>query len=221
MLALVGGLTDKPLTLVVSHAHWDHIGHAAAFAAAGVGVLVTAEQAPALAAGLGNAEVRAGFAPHRLTGPLPQGFDPATATFPPVRASALLRDGDLFELGGWSLEVLVGGGHTPGLATLMDRNRGVLFSTDAVYAEAPLYAQFDDSDLLAYLAEMERLAALAPHLKRLYPSHGPAPIAPTFIMATLDALREIVAGRTPDDLREGVAAHRVSGLTVLVPVAGG
>lgn len=217
--ALIKTLTDRPLMLVLSHAHWDHIGHAAALADEGAEVLISAEQAAALVAGVDNAKMRQCFAPERLTGPLPAGCDPATARIRPVDGAGRLDDGMVFDLGGWSLEVIMVPGHTPGLATLFDRERGILFSTDAAYA-GDLYAQFEDSSLDDYLAGLERLVALDPPPRRLYPSHGVAPIGPELLPAMRDGVRAILAGRAADRREGGVAMHRFAGFAILVADAG-
>lgn len=213
--AVVASLTDRPLTLVVSHAHWDHIGHAAAFAGAGAEVLIDAAQAPALAEGVGNERMRTFFAPERLAGPLPDGFDLGVAAIPPVATSGRLTDGQTLDLGGRRLEVVTAPGHAPGLATLLDREHGLLFSTDAAY-DGALYAQFDDADLPTYVRSLQRLAALAPKLRAVYPSHGPAPIPPARLVAIRDAVAAVAAGREADELEGGVAKHLVGDVEILV-----
>lgn len=213
--AVVAGLTRLPLALVISHAHWDHVGQAHAFAAAGVPVLVHDEQAAALAAGVGNERVRTFFAPERLTGPLPVGFDLQSATIQPVEGAGRLGEGSVLDLGGRRLEVVLAPGHAPGLLTLLDRDGGLLFSTDAAYSGA-LYAQMKDSDLAAYRTALVRLAALAPGLRAVYPAHGPAPINPMLLVAMRDGVAAVADGRTPEEVADGVAAHRFAGFTVLV-----
>lgn len=212
---VVSGLTRLPLTLVVSHAHWDHIGQAHAFAEAGAEVLVHDEQAAALAAGVGNERVRGFFAPERLTGSLPVGFNLETATIPPVAGAGRLEEGAMLDLGGRRLDVVLAPGHAPGLLTLLDREGGLLFSTDAAYAGA-LYAQMGDSDISAYRTSLDRLAALAPGLRAVYPAHGPAPIEPAALVAMRDAVAAVAGGRTPEEVDDGVAEHRFDGFSVLV-----
>jgi len=212
---LVASLTDLPLTLVLSHGHWDHVGHAHAFAAAGAEVLIHEAQAARLATGVDNAELRALFAPEHLSGPLPVGFDLDTAAIPPVTGAGRIDEGAQLDLGGRTLEVMVAPGHTAGLLTLLDRANGLLFSTDAAY-DAPLYAQGEDSDLAAYVASLERLAALAPGLRAVFPSHGPAPIAPARLAVMRDAMAAVAAGRSADAVADGVGTHRIGDVVVLV-----
>lgn len=212
---VVSSLTGLPLTLLISHAHWDHIGHAHAFAAAGVEVLSHASQEPALAAGVENERLRRGFAPDRLSGPLPRGFDIETAVLAPVEVSCRIEDGDEIDLGGRRLAVVMAPGHCAGLTTLLDREHGLLFSTDAAY-EGELYAQMADSDVAVYAASLERLARLTPGLRAVYPAHGPAPIGPERLGTMRDAMAAVAAGRRPEAVADGVARHRLGDVVILV-----
>jgi glyoxylase-like metal-dependent hydrolase (beta-lactamase superfamily II) len=87
----------------------------------------------------------------------------------------ILRDGDVFELGGRKLEVVQTRGHTRGHCALFERETGLLFCGDDVQAYgtpassgtsvfAPLYDDVDD-----YLTGLERLRDLPFEL--LCPAH--------------------------------------------------
>lgn len=92
-----------------------------------------------------------------------------------LEVDRILRDGDVFELGGRSLEVVQTRGHTRGHCALFERHTGLLFCGDDVQVRgtptssgtsvfAPLYDDVDD-----YLTGLERLHALPFEL--LCPSH--------------------------------------------------
>ena len=217
--ALVASLTDRPVTVINSHAHWDHIGGNRLFAGHAE-ILIHEAEATALAAGVGNVKLRAAFAPEHLRGPLPDGFDVEAVAFPPVAATGTLRGGEVFDLGGRSLEVLHTPGHSPGGIVLFDRANGVLFGTDVAYAD-DLYAFGQDADLGAYRATMARLAELAPTLRTVYSCHGESPMAPALLPRMRDALDEVAAGRTPAAVADGVARHVFDGFGVLARPAEG
>jgi len=214
--ALVRDLIDRPLTVVLSHSHWDHIGGVHRFVGEAP-VLIHAAEAPRLGRGVPNDAYRRYLAAERLRGPLPAGFDLATATIPPVQPTRLLGGGEAFELGGRTIDVLDAPGHSPGLLALLDRASGLLFGTDVAY-RGSLYAQFPDSDLDAYRTTMSRLAELAPSLRAVYPAHGDTPMDPALLVAMRDGLDAIAAGRSPDDVHGGVARHEFAGFAVLVAI---
>jgi glyoxylase-like metal-dependent hydrolase (beta-lactamase superfamily II) len=211
MRALVDGLTDRNVTVVNSHAHWDHIGGNHQFDQ----IAIHAAEAPALQRGVGNAKLRASFAPDRLRGSLPPTFDPTTAAFPARYATSILDGGERFELGGRTLDVIHTPGHSPGGIVLLDREGGALFSTDVAYAGA-LYCQFPDSDLEAYRRSLRALAELAPTLRVVYPAHGESPIEPSLLPRMADALDAIAAGRPADAIQGDVAWHEFDRFSVLV-----
>ena len=212
--ALVEELTDRPLTVVNSHAHWDHVGGNVLFAGLAA-VLIHEAEAEDLERGVGNDRLQAAFAPAHLLGPLPASFDPGTAEIPPSRATARLRGGEVLDLGGRSLEVIHAPGHSPGGIVLWDRAGGALFSTDVAYADE-LLCVGDDADFAAYQATMNRLAALEPTPRVCYPSHGLSPMDPALQPRMRDALAAIARGRLPEEIEDEVARHVFDGFSVLL-----
>lgn len=210
--AVVRGLTDRPLTLINSHAHWDHVGGNRRFPH----VLIHAAEAPDLARGYPDAAMAAWLAPEHLRGELPVGFDPAQAGIPGREPEGRLHGGEVFDLGRRVLEVIPAPGHSPGLVALIDRANGLLFGTDAAYAGA-LYAQLARSDLCVYRSTMTYLAALAPALREVHASHGETPFSPALLPAMRAALDAIAAGRAADAIEGGAARHAFDGFSVLVP----
>jgi glyoxylase-like metal-dependent hydrolase (beta-lactamase superfamily II) len=199
---LVEELTSLPVIVVNSHAHWDHIGSNHQFDE----IWIHEAEADKLEEGVPNSKLRPAFQPDQLTGPLPEGVDPDTLTFPPTKATRRLVDGDRIDLGGRSLEVIHGPGHSPGGISLLDEPNGALFSTDVAYL-GPLYVYSPDL-LLTYLQSLSHLADLAPRLTAVYPSHGPSPISPSRLAEMRDLIASIVAGRKPDSQVEDMASYR-------------
>ncbi len=216
--AVVESITSLPVTLLVSHAHFDHVGDAWRFAG-DYPVLVHPLEAERLRAGTPNERLRRFYTPEHLLGPLPAGFDLDTATIPGAEPSGFVQDGNSIDLGGRVLEIIHAPGHEEGLLALLDRANRLLFSTDVVYA-GRIYAHMPGSDLAAYRATMARLAALAPDLDAVYASHGERPISPGVLARLASAFEAIAAGRAPDESTGAADVHRIDGLTVLVAPAG-
>ncbi len=202
MAAVVRDLTDKPVTVLLSHAHWDHIGGNTGFEE----ILIHPAEADELPKGFPNERLQRWFAPERLSGPLPEGVSVDTLTIPPSTATGLLNEGDVIDLGDRQLEVWHLPGHSPGGLVFIDRANGVLFSTDLAY-QGNLYA-YRGPDLATYRASLDRLATLAPDLRVVYPSHNDAPIEPAVLPRLATLLGEVAdETREPDGWRDGVAGY--------------
>jgi glyoxylase-like metal-dependent hydrolase (beta-lactamase superfamily II) len=200
--AVVRDLTDKPVTVLLSHAHWDHIGGNTGFS----DLHIHPAEADRLPAGYPNDRMQRWFAPEQLSGPLPAGLSVDSLIIPPSTATGFLHEGDIIDLGGRTLEVWHLPGHSPGGLVFIDRANGVLFSTDLAY-QGYLYAYRGD-DLAIYRASLDRLATLTPDLRVVYPSHNTTPISPALMPRLAYLLGEVTDGtREPDEWRGNLAVY--------------
>lgn len=149
-------VTERPLTAVASHTHFDHIGCHHEFP----------DRAchPAEAAILADPTPAATLADPYVTDdifdrlpPLP--YHSTTYAVRGAPATRLLHDGDLIDLGDRHLEVIHTPGHSPGGIALWEAATGTLFSGDIVY-DGPLIEDTYHSDAAGYRRSMERLLAL-------------------------------------------------------------
>jgi glyoxylase-like metal-dependent hydrolase (beta-lactamase superfamily II) len=212
MRALVESLTDKPVFLVNSHAHWDHIGCNRQFNERWIHEAEA--DAPTLVDGVGNERLPRAFAPEVLTAPLPDGFDVETFVIPPSPPTGVMKDGHRFDLGGRVLEVLHCPGHSPGGIALLDRANGALFSTDVAYAGA-LYV-YDPAHLSTYQASLQRLADLAPRLNAVYPAHDASPIEPAMLPGMAKGVRDVIDGMDPSSREGDMARYEFDGFALQV-----
>ncbi|HEV2527254.1 MAG TPA: MBL fold metallo-hydrolase [Thermomicrobiales bacterium] len=210
--ALVRDLTDRPVTVVTTHAHWDHVGGNRHFR----DVLAPIGAHAALEAGWSDERMARALAESECSGPLPAGTERERAGIPPQAPTGSVTEGDVLDLGGRSLEVLAAPGHCPELIVLVDRANGILFGTDAVYA-AGLYAQSDESDLPTYLATLRRLVALVPELRVVYSSHGTVPFEPGLIVEMERGMVDVMAGRQAERHAFGGQYHDFGRFGIIVP----
>jgi glyoxylase-like metal-dependent hydrolase (beta-lactamase superfamily II) len=177
---LVESLTDRPVLVVNSHHHMDHVGGNHEFDA----IAIQESGAERLAAGA-SLEIMPAYAAyarrawaafggyeradraffHQLTDdrrlrPLPPSLVDGGWSIPPTRATTRLRDGDEIELGGRVLRVIHAPGHSSDGIVLDLVGEGVLFGGDTVNTGA-VYLQTPDSDVAVFADVMAALAARA------------------------------------------------------------
>lgn len=161
--ASVPMLNERPITLLVSHTHWDHIGAAHEFDHR----LVHPAEAAILAEPTHPATLFAKYATgardaEMFTG-LPPGWSAPAYRIPPAPASGLVGEGDRIDLGGRVLTVLHTPGHSPGHLSLFEEKTGTLIAQDVVY-DGPLVDTCYHSDIAVYVETMRRLRELEPKI---------------------------------------------------------
>lgn len=179
----VARLTDRPVTAVATHIHWDHVGGHKYFPdfyahKAELGWL--SGEFP-----LSTETVRK-MVLDRCDPP--EGFDINTYTMFQGVPTRVLRDGDSIDLGGRTIQVIHSPGHSPGHMCFWEAETGYLFTGDLVYKDT-LFAYYPSTDPAAYLDSLEKLAVLP--AMRIFPGHHSLDITPEIILRMRDALREL------------------------------
>jgi len=207
-------LTDKPVEVVNTHSHFDHIGgdhefEQVAIHEAGVAQLAR-ETDPAMLTeyllsiqGMheGSVELaemdRGQFAflvtPDELVRSLPEDFD-GEWRIGPVEATRALHDGDRFDLGDRSLRVIRTQGHSPDGICLLLEDAGVLFTGDTV-TSGVIWAHQVESDLPAFVGSTALLAGLEGEVSLVCMGHHLRSEAePAFLAEVAEAFAGIASG---------------------------
>ena len=146
-------VTERPLTAVASHTHFDHIGAHHEFEERIVHRLEAAIlAAPGRRSTLADPYVTDGI----FTRMPPAPYISAEYAVTRAPATRLVEDGDVIDLGDRRFEVVHTPGHSPGGIALFEWSTEVLFSGDILY-DGPLIEDTYHADAADYLASMKRL----------------------------------------------------------------
>jgi glyoxylase-like metal-dependent hydrolase (beta-lactamase superfamily II) len=205
-------LTTLPIVVLNSHTHDDHVGGNWQFDDVyAVDTDFTRKNA------LGSREdAQEEITPDQICGSLPKRFDSKTYATRPWKIKAYTHDGDRFDLGGRTIEVISTPGHTPDAITLFDRANGLLFTGDTFYP-APIWLFRPETDLNAYAASIARLAALAPTVKLVLGAHNIPVAQPSVLPRLVKAFDSVRTGNikpTPDSA--GKVLYKVDDISFLM-----
>ncbi len=208
-------LTSRPVVVLNSHTHNDHVGGNWQFAFVyGMDTNFTRTNAKG-----SREDAQAEISPGQLCGDLPKAFNPKTYATKPWKISHAIHDGFKINLGGRTLEVVSTPGHTPDAICLLDRANGLLFTGDTYYP-GPIWLYRPETDLDAYVNSVRRLAALSPELKLVLGAHN-IPVAQSDVLPKLvEAIQAVRAGQgAVKPAGEGKAIHSFNGFTFLLAAA--
>jgi hydroxyacylglutathione hydrolase len=159
---VVASITKKPLIVVPSHLHFDHVGNLHKFSSIAMADLPLLRALDQNGVIQENADLFLG--------------DWENLKWPHFSVSRWLAIGSEINLGGRTLEVFHTPGHSPDSITLYLKPDNILLVADFIYPGA-LYAQVPGSNLADYLSSADALLAHCPRSCRLFGAHGadPAP----------------------------------------------
>ncbi|ETX27644.1 MBL fold metallo-hydrolase [Roseivivax isoporae] len=163
-------VTERALTAVASHTHFDHVGCHHEFADR----VVHEAEADILARPTNAATLADPYVTDDIFDLLPpEPYASATYAVTAAPATRTVRDGDVVDLGDRQFEVIHTPGHSPGGIALWEAASGILFSGDIVY-DGPLIEDTYHADAADYHASMVRLHDLPVRVVHggHFPSYG-------------------------------------------------
>jgi glyoxylase-like metal-dependent hydrolase (beta-lactamase superfamily II) len=205
-------LTDRPVTVVNTHHHFDHVGGNHLFQDIAIheeGGEVLAQPTPsgvtrrfraymdqmmAHLDGYRRADERFFHLLTEDTTPRPLSEDIDAWTIVPSAPSRLLTEGDQVDLGARALKVLHSPGHTADSICLLDEKRGLLFGGDTINS-GPIYAHLPDSDIAAFARSTERLRQMVGSVRVVYVAHeGRYAMDPLFLHEVANGFDSLLQG---------------------------
>jgi hydroxyacylglutathione hydrolase len=161
-------ITDKPLVVVNTHPHGDHIAGNAQFGEAYL-------SAPAIE------EVKAAA---------------ARANTPIAYTMKAVKDGDTIDLGDRKIEVIAIPAHSPGSIALLDQKTGYLFTGDEI--DPGQVVGMNPEKIKQHHANMQKLyEKYYSKISMLIPAHNGAPVTKRYIKYFMDLDAKVIAGTAP------------------------
>lgn len=155
--------------------------------------------------------------------PWPERFDDASWSIGPSRATRLLRDTDVLELGGRRLRVIHTPGHTVDSVCFLDEQHGILFAGDTVNS-GPILVNARSANLEDFARSTRRLADdVASDIRAVYMAHGARFSAePGYVREVADGAEAVLDGSASllreDDAYSGTAmVARFDRFAVVLP----
>jgi glyoxylase-like metal-dependent hydrolase (beta-lactamase superfamily II) len=183
----------RPLAVIFTHNHGDHIGQADQFVRGGLEYI--------------GAQDRDGLA--RLL--RSRGIEPAVI----ARHVVSVHDGERIDIGDRALSIYAVAGHTPGSIVIFDPKTAALFSGDAFGSNSATipdaaWMQFDPNPLDQYLAEIRRVRSmLGDRVKYILTGHNDRALIGWTYVSNLERAVRLLLDRGDAAL---VPSYRPSGL---------
>ncbi len=176
-------LTDKPVTAVATHIHWDHIGGHKYFS----DFYVHSAEMDWLNCKfpLPLETVKEMVVDHCA---LPDDFDINNYELFQGVPTMVLTDKNIIDIGGRQIEVLHTPGHSPGHCCFYEQDRGWLYSGNLIY-QGCLDAFYPSTDPLAFMRSLEKVKALAP--RKIFPAHHQLDIPASLVEEVSDAFQSL------------------------------
>jgi len=210
---VVSELTDLPVSVVLTHAHYDHVANAYRFDK--IELFDNEDEIALLKRGRDNESLQRYATGDYLWKPLPEGFDPKTWTIPSMVPTSLFHEGDMIDLGERTLEVIWTPGHSPGSVCLLDAKNRILFTGDHFFP-GPLYAFSGDVNIDDYIASNKKLVERLDEYDYLCSGHNDPWVKSEVIPRVSEAFDTVLAGGGEFSEAEGLRRYKFDGFDILI-----
>ncbi|MCX6656406.1 MAG: MBL fold metallo-hydrolase [Candidatus Bathyarchaeota archaeon] len=187
--AVAEELTDLPVIVVNTHAHFDHTGGNWAFEEV---ALYDHPFARKLVKGRPHEEIGKFLSEDMVWKPLPKNIDPTTWYTKPYKVTKWMKEGDRIDLGGKELKVIHTPGHTPDSVSLLERRERLLFTGDIFYP-APIYIYSKDSDIDEFISSFRKMVKT--DYDWAMPAHNEVMVEKKVVQDVLTAIEVIKSGK--------------------------
>lgn len=204
----VAQITSLEPILLLTHGHVDHAGGAHHFG----DVRMHPADSDDVLRGWTNQALRADIERFFGERELPASVDPSTFEIPPANVSRFVQDQDVIDLGGRQLDVFHTPGHSPGSLVFLDLEWRLLFTGDSL-----LHGRLAILDTRAYRTSIGKIGRLAQLADRIFPAHGPTPLAPEQVEPIRRGFYVAMGDRRPDGFLGGMMLYDFGDYGFMLP----
>jgi len=189
----VAEVTDKPVIVVNTHTHLDHLGGNRQFDEIAMFDHPLSRRV-ALEGASHEIMQREILAENLVTQPWPRGFAPSGFALPPFKVNRWLRDGDRLDFGGGDLEVIYTPGEAADHISLLDRTDRILFCGD-ILLHGPVWTHLEGGSLKDLLISYRRLMGYFEDFDHLMPGHNQPWLDKSLLPETLAGTEKVLSGQ--------------------------
>jgi glyoxylase-like metal-dependent hydrolase (beta-lactamase superfamily II) len=189
----VAEVTDKPVIVVNTHTHLDHLGSNRQFDEIAMFDHPLSRRV-ALEGASHQIMQREILAENLVTQPWPRDFAPSGFDLPPFKVNRWLRDGDRLDFGGGDLEVIYTPGEAADHISLLDRTDRILFCGD-ILLHGPVWTHLEGGSLKDLLTSYRRLMGYFEEFDHLMPGHNQPWLDKGLLPETLAGAEKILSGQ--------------------------
>ncbi len=185
-------ITNKPVSVVNTHTHADHIGSNWQFN--NVAMFEHLLTRKISKEGLSHDILFAEILDEKLIiKPWPKDFDPDGYSLPPFKVNNWLKEGDIIALGNRDLEVIHTPGEAPDHICLLDKKNRILFSGD-VLLEGPIWTHLEGGSLQELRHSYNKLLKFKDYFDYIMPSHNNTWIGKDLLIESLSGVEAVLSG---------------------------
>ncbi|API92617.1 MBL fold metallo-hydrolase [Virgibacillus pantothenticus] len=208
MKRITDQLTTKPIEVITTHVHVDHIGSHGEYDT----IHVHERDQDWLIHGIEGLtlqQIRKDIA-RDITLPTPATFNPKT--YMPFQGipTNILKDGDIIELGNRQLTIYHTPGHSPGHIAVFDEKQGYLFTGDLLYDQTPIYAFYPSANPVDLVSSLEKISNID-GVKKVFGSHNTLGLDVSILQEVKQAVTYL---QKHDLVKFGTGVHEFNGFCI-------
>lgn len=202
-------LTDLPIKVITTHAHWDHIGGHGSFE----NIYVHEEDSEWLRKGLPIpiSAIKSNVMREPFSKAAPEGFDINHYNVFKSTNINTLRDNDIIDIGLRKVSILHTPGHSPGHICIFEEERGYIFTGDLIYL-GTLYAFYPSTNPVHFKKSVDKIAKLK-NISRVLPGHNELNLPADIINKIQNAFSSI---EKKDLLKQGSGTFEFEGFKIQI-----